>query len=197
MKTTVCTGYLRLPLLLLLLNLLSACATVETPDEIVAGESAAATQYDMNSWKSMIDEQCRSFFDGCNNCIREPGKVGACTMKACASYQRPRCLDEAAEVPQSGEPMAPKQVHYVCDGGSRFSVSYHEYVQDDQRLRLRDDEIMFSDRQTLTAYRMQREPSASGEKYTDSAGLQFFARGDEAIVTRQGKKLYSNCLRQP
>ena len=194
MDSTANAEYLRLPLLLLLLCLLSACATAEAPGEMATEDGAGAMQYDMNSWQSMIDEQCRSFFDGCNNCIREPGKAGACTMKACATYQRPRCLDEVA---QSGEPMAPKRVQYVCDGGSRFSVSYREYVQDDQRLRLRDDEVMLSDRQTHTAYRLQRERSASGEKYTDSAGLQFFARGDEAMVIRQGEKLYSNCLQQP
>ena len=144
----------------------------------------------MNSWKTTIDSECRSFFDGCNNCFREPGKMAACTRKACAVYQQPRCLDEADDPAQT---TSAKKIDYVCDGDKSFSVSYHEYVQDDQRLRLKDSEVIFSDHQTHQALRLQREPSASGEQYIDSAGFKFFAKGDEALVMQQDTRLYSNC----
>ena len=74
---------LRLPLLLMLVAIVSACAT----------NNADEAMYDMNSWKTMIDDQCQAYFDGCNTCRREPGKQGLCTLKACAEYQKPRCLD--------------------------------------------------------------------------------------------------------
>jgi membrane-bound inhibitor of C-type lysozyme len=163
---------------------LSACASTEAP-KVGSEVNSTKMQYDMNSWKEVIDDQCRSFSDGCNNCVREPGKMAACTRKACAVYQQPRCLDEEAS--------AAKVIEYACDDDSRCSISYHEYHQDDQRLRLQDDEIMFSDRQTHTASRLQRERSASGEKYSNAEGLQFFAKGNEALVMQQGERLYSNC----
>lgn len=51
--------------------------------------------YDQDSWKEIIADSCTSYFDGCNNCRREPGaEIGACTRKACAEYQKPECLAE-------------------------------------------------------------------------------------------------------
>jgi len=196
MNSTTNAGCLRLSVLGLLV-MLSACAMTESPNTMATGDDVPAPQYDMNSWKSSIDSECRSYFDGCNNCVREPGKMGACTRKACAVYQQPRCLDDAAAAAQTAESNAAKRVDYVCDAGYRFSVSFHEYVQDDQRVRLDQDEVMFSDRQTGTVSRLQRERSASGTKYIDASGLLFFAKGNDALVLRQGERLYSNCLRQP
>ena len=173
-------------LLVLLAFGVSACAASGAS----APPAAAQPAYDMNSWETMISSECRAFFDGCNNCVREPGKMAACTRKACVSYQQPRCLD-AAEAAAS--PGAGKVVDYACDAGATFSVIYHEYVQDDQRVRLADSEIMLRDDQTHTVYRLQRERSASGEKYVDAAGFEFFGKGDEALVMQQGARLYSGC----
>ena len=181
---------LRLPTVMILAILISACATKQ--DQVVAPEptAAAAPAYDMNSWKTIIGDECRSFNDGCNNCFREPGKMAACTRKACRDYQRPRCLDEEAAAESAA---AARRNHYSCDAASTFSVSYHEFVQDDQRVRLKDSEIMFSDHQTHRDYRLQRAPSASGEQYIDSAGFKFFAKGDEALVMEHDSRLYSGC----
>jgi membrane-bound inhibitor of C-type lysozyme len=174
--------------------LLAACIAKEDP---VATADSASSQsvpvesaFDMSSWTTIIGDDCRSFFDGCNNCFREPGKMAACTRMACAVYQQPRCLDDDVAV---GSAKVAKRVGYACDGGNSFSVSYHEYLQDDQRLRLNDSEIMFSDGQTRTVYRLQRKRSASGEKYMNAEGLEFFAKGDEALVRQQGASLYANC----
>jgi len=35
---------------------------------------------------STIPENCTSWFDGCNNCIANDGKITACTKKFCYEY---------------------------------------------------------------------------------------------------------------
>lgn len=43
-------------------------------------------------------EICVSYFDGCNNCRKEPGSyVATCTEKFCEEYGTPRCLDDEME----------------------------------------------------------------------------------------------------
>jgi hypothetical protein len=204
MNLTSTTSYLRLVVVLISAFLLAACIAKE--DSVVTADSAsgqsASSQsasgqsaavepvFDMSSWTSIIGDECRSFFDGCNHCFREPGKMAACTRKACLTYQQPRCLDEEAAAESAA---TARRVDYACDAASSFSVSYHEFVQDDQRVRLKESEIMFSDHQQHTVYRLQRTPSASGEQYVDSAGFKFFAKGDEALVMKQDSHLYSGC----
>ncbi len=51
--------------------------------------------YTSESWKTMIPQTCKSFFDGCNNCSRtENASEAACTLMYCEQYQKPNCLDE-------------------------------------------------------------------------------------------------------
>jgi membrane-bound inhibitor of C-type lysozyme len=157
-----------------------------------AGAGGDAPSYDMNSWKTMIADDCRTFFDGCNQCVREPGEVAACTRMYCATYRQPRCRDDEAAL--SAQPRVGKTVDYACAKGARFSVIYHEYLQDDQRVRLGESEIMLRDEQTHTVHRLQRERSASGEKYGNATGLQFFGKGQQALVMQQGERLYSDCV---
>ena len=198
MNLTSTTSYQRLAVVVISAILLAACIAKEDP--VATADSASSPSapvdavFDMSSWTTIVGDDCRSFFDGCNNCFREPGKMAACTRMACAVYQQPRCLDD--DVAADAAPVA-KRVGYACDDGNLFSVSYHEYVQDDQRLRLNDSEIMFSDEQTRTAYRLQRKRSASGVKYMNAEGLEFFAKGDEAQVRQQGVILYANCRIKP
>jgi membrane-bound inhibitor of C-type lysozyme len=175
-----------LSLSLYLAILLTGCAS--------AGAGGDVPVYDMNSWKTIIADDCRAFFDGCNQCVREPGKAAACTRMACAEYQQPQCRDEAAPASVSAASKPGKTVDYACAEGARFAVTYHEFVQDDQRIRLGNSEIMLRDAQTQSVYRLQRERSASGEKYADAAGLQFFGKGREARVTQQGQRLYADCV---
>ncbi|MCG6888771.1 MAG: MliC family protein [Gammaproteobacteria bacterium] len=199
MTVTKVMPSLRLPIVMMLAFMISACMATQDlnvmPESGVAAVPTAAAEYDLNSWKSIIGDECRSFFDGCNKCFREPGKMAACTRKACVAYQQPRCLDEVQAV-DAAHRAGGKLVAYVCAGDNRFSVSYHEYVQDDQRVRLEESEIMFSDQQTHRVYRLRRTPSASGEQYVDSAGLKFFAKGDEALVMQKDSRLYSDCSLQ-
>ncbi len=192
------TSYLRFAVVLISTFLLAARIAKEDPgvsaDSASSQSTTVGSEFDMNSWTTIIDAECRSFFDGCNNCFRDPGKMAACTRMACAVYQQPRCLDDDAAADAAA---VAKRVGYACDDGKRFSVSYHEYVQGDQRRRLNDAEIMFNDDQARTAYRLQRERSASGEKYTNAEGFEFFAKGDEALVRQQGVNLYANCRIKP
>ena len=159
------------------------------------GEALDDAVWDQNSWREVIADDCRVFFDGCNNCRRvtESSSLAACTRMACAEYRKPRCLDEAVETSADARP-ASKTVEYTCAGGNAFSVIYHEYIQDDQRLRLTDSEVVLRDHQTHTVYRLQRQVSASGEKYSEASGLMLFARGDEAMVMQQQTDLYRNCI---
>ena len=82
---------------------------------------------------------------------------------------------------------------YRCDDGNSFSVTREQYVQDDQITALAETEVMLRDPQVHTLYRLERVRSASGEKYADSGGLEFFAKGDEAVVRRDNQLLYRNC----
>jgi hypothetical protein len=60
----------------------------------------SGSDFDANSWKTLIAPACQAYFDGCNNCRRQPGSdIAVCTRMACAVYQQPRCLDEAAAAP--------------------------------------------------------------------------------------------------
>jgi len=55
--------------------------------------------YDQDSWKDMISEGCTAYFDGCNNCRREPGaEIAACTRKFCQEYEKPECLSETIDL---------------------------------------------------------------------------------------------------
>lgn len=63
----------------------------------VEGENMSpSTHYDQNSWITIIDNSCQSFFDGCNICRKIAGdsQAVACTRKMCKnSYEKPKCLD--------------------------------------------------------------------------------------------------------
>lgn len=64
---------------------------------VEGAEEASGETYDANSWKTMIDDSCLSFSDGCNTCNREAGSdIAACTRKACVQYEAPKCLDVEA-----------------------------------------------------------------------------------------------------
>jgi len=155
---------------------------------VTLGCSAA---YDENSWKTLIPAECKAYFDGCNNCRRgAEGQPAACTRKACQTYQQPVCLDPAGDAANAASAM--KVVTYACDGNARLLVHYGEYRADDQRVALGESEIMLSDRQTHTAYRLERVPAASGEKFSDGK-LEFWSHGDEAMLRMAGEKLYQNC----
>jgi membrane-bound inhibitor of C-type lysozyme len=182
---------LRLPLALFALLILSGMGGGSGDES--TGERQP--QYDQNSWRDVIADDCRAFFDGCNNCRRGSGDsaMAACTRKACLVYQKPRCLDEAAKAADHAAP-ASSAIDYACAGDNTFSVAYHEYIEDDQRVKLSDSEVMLRDHQTDTTYRLQRQVSASGSKYSDSSGLTFFAKGDEALVNQQQTELYRNCV---
>ena len=151
-------------------------------------------QYDMNSWQTMIPASCESFFDGCNQCRRAAGSDNAaCTRKACQVYEKPRCLDEPiTEGSMGGAPFNGKLAKFNCDGDTTLRVYYQEYVSGDMIVALEPDEMMLVDEQTHTAHRLKRERAASGAKYS-SQGLEFWEKGGEAMVSKDGQRLYGTC----
>ncbi|WP_041521721.1 MliC family protein [Gilvimarinus agarilyticus] len=187
---------LPLTLTLVVVALLAACSeqdsAVAPPPQPKAATATEAAAYDATSWREIIPESCNSFFDGCNTCRRAPGAAeAACTRKACMKYQQPRCLDdEQASAGQAG-----RQVQYQCAGEARFTVFFGEYRADDQRVKLGPDEVMLSDAQSRTTYKLTRERSASGAKYTDGT-LSYWSKGSEAVLQQSGDTLYQGCQEQ-
>jgi membrane-bound inhibitor of C-type lysozyme len=175
----------RAPLLLILVLISLYPMTASATD---------AGPYDGTSWQTMIAGDCVAYFDGCNNCRRAEGsQVAACTRKACASYQKPRCLDEPVMEGSVGEtPFEGRLAEFACDGDNRFRVYYGEYVSGDQRVKLGEDELMLADEQTHTASRLVRQRAASGAKYSDGK-LEFWEHGGEAMLRKDGAKMYQNC----
>lgn len=170
-KTLVCLAVL----------LLVACSQTEQQ----ASDAKVPASYDANSWKSIIADSCQSFFDGCNQCRREPGaEVAACTRKACFEYQEPYCLDRRA-----GEFT---HVRYQCKEGERFEVFYGEYRADDMRVKLEENEVWLSNTQTHTAHRLQRVQAASGEKFSDGS-VTYWQKNNSAIVLIDEATHYMDC----
>jgi membrane-bound inhibitor of C-type lysozyme len=159
-----------------------------------AGGDPDGTIYDADSWKTMIPASCQSYFDGCNQCRRgETEATSACTRKACAVYQKPRCTDEPImEGSMGGPPFAGKLVNFSCDEGAKLRVYYQQYVSGDMLVALAEDEIMLVDQQTHSAHRLRQQRAASGAKYA-SDKLEFWEHGGEAMVRKDGERLYANC----
>ena len=164
--------------------------------EATQKESSHPKSYDVNSWKTLIPSDCKSFFDGCNTCRRAPdAEMAACTRKACFEYSKPKCLDDVATVGDAPNLLEAKVIHYVCTEGNQFTVYIGEYQVDDQKMRLTKDEIMLSDRQTKTVAKLQREKSGSGAKYRVGT-LTFWMHGDMAMLQQDNKDVYENCEEQ-
>lgn len=134
--------------------------------------------YHANSWRSLIPDDCQAFFDGCNRCARATdSEVAACTRMACAQYEKPRCLDKSMELSQG------HRKKYLC-GNRQIEVVYREYIADDQRIQLRDGQIMLRDAESHVATVLMRQPSASGEKYSNSA-MSWWGKGEQALLQRE------------
>nr|WP_243760588.1 MliC family protein [Aestuariicella hydrocarbonica] len=84
-------------------------------------------------------------------------------------------------------------MEYECDGGNHFLVFYKQYVVDNERLELNQNQVMLSDRQTQTVSLLTRVPSASGERYQGD-GLDYWSQGDAAMVRKDEQPLYRNCV---
>lgn len=50
-------------------------------------------QYNADSRKEIIAEDCQSFFDGCNNCNKTKNWEIICTLMYCETYAEPVCTD--------------------------------------------------------------------------------------------------------
>ncbi|WP_439135643.1 MliC family protein [Pseudomaricurvus sp.] len=176
------------------LLMLSGCASNNTDSSGAQTGSVDSEQtFDANSWKTVIPKTCQRFTDGCNNCVRnlESG-VAACTRKACVSYSKPECLDGVISGSANAEP---KKVVYQCESNKRLEVSYGQYVQNDKTVELQAGQIILRDPQSGTAHLLNRVRSASGERYQGD-GLEFWSKGSDAMLRRNGQPVYLGCISQ-
>jgi hypothetical protein len=80
-----------------------ACFENEAPkclafsDDEASEEEAPENPTEENQEAAIIPENCTGWFDGCNNCSVENGKVGACTMMYCENPTEPMCTQFASE----------------------------------------------------------------------------------------------------
>ncbi|MGB3620545.1 hypothetical protein FT643_16725 [Ketobacter sp. MCCC 1A13808] len=174
------------------LLLLSACSDEE---KSIAEEpfQQQFSEYNADSWKNRIPDTCTRFFDGCNQCRRAAGSMdAACTRKACEQYMEPTCLDDEMKPAASAVSMMPQKIDYLCDGNNQFSIYYGTYISGDQRIKLTADDVVFSDRQTLTADKLTRKALGSGEFFSNGK-IAFLSQGDEAQITLENELLYTAC----
>ncbi len=169
---------------------LGACAP--DTDTAATGTVEQAPVFTEESWKELISDQCSSYFDGCNNCVRQPGQdIAACTRKMCAEYAEPRCLDVEISATDEPEPQA-KTVEYQCGDSARFIAAYGRYETEAKTIELAADEVLLRDSQTGEETVLTREQAASGEKYLNG-DLMFWASGDDAMIKKGTEALYSDC----
>jgi hypothetical protein len=77
-------------------------------------KNSIQVSYDANSWQDIIDSDCQSFFDWCNQCMKTPGSdVAACTKMYCETYVQPYCTDEDVSLDPISDSSAVSSVVYV------------------------------------------------------------------------------------
>lgn len=174
--------------------MLWGCASSETESTTEAGEASAGEQaYDSNSWKTVIAKDCQRFTDGCNNCVRnlESG-VAACTRRACVAYSKPECLDGLISGSAGTQP---KIVTYRCESDNQLVVSYGRYEHNGKSVELQPGQIILRDVHDGSAHLLNRVRSASGELY-QGRGLEFWSKGIEAMLRRNGRPVYLACVQE-
>lgn len=161
---------------------LAACGS--TPSQDDAEQEAR--------WQTLNEPDCKTYFDGCNTCTRDPDTgISACTRKACADYEPPRCLDDAdAGVNSALE--EPRVLRFRCADSNRFTVYFGEYLVADTRVALEDSQVMFVDGATRIAEVMTEQPTASGKKYV-SGTTSLWLEGESALVNKANDNYYNNC----
>lgn len=149
-------------------------------------------KFDSNSWRTLIPENCQTYFDGCNNCTRDPqsGET-VCTRDICEVYEEPRCLDGEEGVSVAAI-IGPREVKYRCADNKRFTLYYGEYPIGGKKIKLKDSQVMFVDGATRIAEVMTVQPSTTGEKYVSGA-TTVIAKDKEARVNKFNNIYYANC----
>ena len=146
------------------------------------------TSYTSQSWKTLIDESCQAYFDGCNQCRRALGaKAVACTRKACQSYQKPYCLDDKANSANAETEAATKHwANYRCQDGRALRVYFGEYRTAALTLTLPANKIMLEDNQLPAPITLEQGISASGSRYQGD-NADFWSKGSSAHYAPPGQ----------
>lgn len=175
-------------------TLLTLCLAVALSLSLTAcGSSPSQDNAEQDArWQALNDPDCKTYFDGCNTCTRDPDTgISACTRKACADYEPPQCLDDT-DASLSSALDEPRVLRFRCSGSSRFTVYFGEYLVADTRLALEDSQVMFVDGATRIAEVMTEQPTASGKKYV-SGTTTLWLDGERARVNKNRDNYYNNC----
>lgn len=155
-----------------LVILLTGCSLTEQ-QENVDQNSAVSPAYDSDSWKAIISPDCRAFYDGCNNCRRDPeGQHAMCTRMYCPVYKAPKCLDSD----DRGH-----EIQYKCDAEKSFTVHFEAA------------ELRLTDHQTHLELLLRQQRTASGMSYVNEE-YEFRGKGADAEVLKGDELLYSGCV---
>ena len=69
------------------------CQWINYPEWYIVLMKWNEKNYDENSWKEIISEDCEHFFDGCNHCKRIVDWELVCSDLICEKYGEPECTD--------------------------------------------------------------------------------------------------------
>lgn len=143
-------------------------------------------------WQALGEPNCKTYFDGCNTCTRNPESgISACTKKECVDYETPRCLDDADKT-LTDAVTGPRLLRFRCSGNNRFTLYFGEYLVADKRIALEDSQIMFVDAATRIAEVMTERATASGRKFV-SGETTLWLNDERAIVNKGNNNYYNNC----
>lgn len=120
-------------------------------DQVQAPAQPEMETYTSESWKTLIDQKCQHFFDGCNQCSRVSGSdQTTCTRMFCEVYQKPKCTDEEQQYnSESRKTMIDENCKFFFDGCNNCTrqpnsneITCHElYCETYQKPRCTDNEI--------------------------------------------------------
>lgn len=148
----------------------------------------AQASYTRQSWKTLIDESCQAYFDGCNQCRRALDATAvACTRKACQNYQKPYCLDDEAKNEETKDEAATKHwANYRCQDGRALRVYFGEYRTAVLTLTIPADKIMLEDSLLTAPITLEQDTSASGSRYQGD-DADFWSKGSNAHYAPPGQ----------
>lgn len=149
-------------------------------------------KFNSDSWRTLVPADCQTYFDGCNNCTRDPQTdETVCTKEVCEVYQAPRCLDGEAGISVTAI-IGPRLVKYRCAENKRFTMHYGEYSIAKKKVKLKDTQAVFVDSATGIAEVMTMQPSTIGEAYVSGA-TTVITKDKDAVVKKYNNTYYANC----
>jgi len=73
-----------------------------------------------------LPENCVSWYDGCNTCVAENGKLTACTLMYCETPSQPYCIEYANEANTNSQIANPASTNCIEQNGSLEIIDTNE-----------------------------------------------------------------------